>query len=584
MGVFYPYTVRLADGEEMVVELAIGVNVQRFPQMREKIIDKTFHTFRHPGTGKPFTVEVPFMYTDIERNAFFSVRPPKNRTEWNEHSVALAQVFDKVPAALSQPDTRHSRVVYGLAELREKLIAQDVGVDDRLVELVKVFLIHEHPFLIQKPRLRLMLDAIDEISAHFIAAFDHGQEAFDLAIDRENFDDLVAKQAELTGWVSKHHTSSNIFEEGDGGWVNLWRWSPSLGAVGTLRHMAALAASGEPVPTKDPRFKTMLQTLPRGNQLPTAAKRDLRSLQRYAKDKGLIDLEDSLFEIRFDKELEDDWSLNRDVTDIDTLWSLLRDLPDSNVEGNVKLSGLFLNVGESGGYYYPGTGNIEIGEHMLRDRESFEDVVRHEVGHAVHEKLKASIDPWLEQRFGWRSYSVFRREEVDQWVALMGGWGALSSQQQREVWGFLRTALGSRAGWDPGPTPSAPIAHPWNARDFGPRLAFEQSGSYWHNRNQNWFRRNGRAFFCNFYYKRLMSLDEATLDLINDKMPSKYAAMSPLEFFAELYALYYDLDDPQRGNVPADVMAWMDANIGQADMGGIDNDLGPAHRSGPPQS
>jgi hypothetical protein len=81
-----------------------------------------------------------------------------------------------------------------------------------------------------------------------------------------------------------------------------------------------------------------------------------------------------------------------------------------------------------------------------------------------------------------------------------------------------------------------------------------------------------------------MVVSEATLNLINMGMPSKYAAMSPFEFFAEVYALYYDLDDPKRGNLPADAMQWLDAEIGDAQVNAPSapalGALTPAHRSG----
>lgn len=58
-----------------------------------------------------------------------------------------------------------------------------------------------------------------------------------------------------------------------------------------------------------------------------------------------------------------------------------------------------------------------------------------------------------------------------------------------------------------------------------------------------------------------MVVDTATLSLVA-KMPSSYAAMSPFEFLAELYALPDDLDDPLHKHVPADVAAWLDGKIG----------------------
>jgi hypothetical protein len=73
-----------------------------------------------------------------------------------------------------------------------------------------------------------------------------------------------------------------------------------------------------------------------------------------------------------------------------------------------------------------------------------------------------------------------------------------------------------------------------------------------------------RPFFLNYYYGAFMTVNTLALDLINQGMPDTYAAMSPYEFFAELYALFYDLDDPQRDNIPKEVVKWMKKHIGAA--------------------
>lgn len=77
----------------------------------------------------------------------------------------------------------------------------------------------------------------------------------------------------------------------------------------------------------------------------------------------------------------------------------------------------------------------------------------------------------------------------------------------------------------------------------------------------DWYRANGLAFFLNYWYAELVVVKESALDLVL-KMPSRYAAMSHFEFFAELYSLYYDLDDPQRKVIPKSVTTWLDHNIG----------------------
>ena len=309
----------------------------------------------------------------------------------------------------------------------------------------------------------------------------------------------------------------------------------------------------------------MLGGLPRGSQLPEWAKGDLRTLFRYAKEHGLEELEDALFEIRFGFRLEDDWSTNSDRDDIDTLWKLLKDLPDTNVEGNTKIHELLLDVDDGGGLYSPATHDISIGSLELADQERFEDVVRHEVGHAVHEMKDDIVNGWLAQRFGWR---IFGRTdaEIDQWVGLMGGWGRLTQSQRGDVRNALRTVLGSGSSWSPGPTPSLPQGHPWHGATFAPRLAFEKTGKNWYLNFQTWHRVNGKAFYLNFWYQTFLVVDATTLELVGH-MPDPYASMSHYEFFAELYALHYDRDDPSRTVIPADVAQWIDTNIGATDLG-----------------
>lgn len=48
------------------------------------------------------------------------------------------------------------------------------------------------------------------------------------------------------------------------------------------------------------------------------------------------------------------------------------------------------------------------------------------------------------------------------------------------------------------------------------------------------------------------------------KMPDNYAAMSHFEFFAEMYALYYDYDDPNRTTIPSKVAKWLDETSANA--------------------
>jgi len=559
MAVFQPHTVRCACGGTVTVDLADSVNVRRTPELRAHILAGTFHRALCAACGERMTIEKPFYYTDFDRNVLFKVLPRGERHEWKKASRTLDVASAFIPREVADGGARTLRVLFGLDELREKLVAADAGFDDRVVELLKVLLVYEHPVLLKWSRLRLVLDGVDDTALIFTAAYEHDRRAFRLALPRALADGLAADPARLAAWSEAAH-DAGVFALPDH-WVNIWRWSPQPTALDRLRDYAGRLEQGAAIDTGEAAFRQMLATLPRGRHLPSWAKKDLRTLFDLAKRAGDQSLQDALFELRFGIELEDDWSTNQDLDDIDTLWDLLKALPETHVEGNTKIREIQLGVGESGGFYQPGTNDISIGSLELANRERFEDIVRHEVGHAVHEMHAPLVDDWLRRRFGWRVFDVDRDDEIDQWVALMGGWGGLGEQERRDVRMALRVAIGQGMRWAPGTTPSLPAGHPWHGPVFGPRLAFERTGANWFRNHATWHRAGGRAFFLNYWYRTLMAVDAEALALVGDALDS-YAAMSHFEYFAELYALHYDLDDPRRTAIPEDVRDWIDETIG----------------------
>jgi hypothetical protein len=580
MSVFQPHSVKCGCGASFVADLADGVNIDRLPEARAQIISGAFHRFNCPTCQRRMTIEKEFSYIDLARNTFIKVKPRHDRHLWKEASAALEEDLQRVPSVLSDVRGRTERVVFGLGELREKLIAEDHGIDDRMVEMLKALLIYEHPFLIQTSRVRILLDGVRVDQVDFISCYDHDQRTYRIGMPRAIVDNVLERRTDIEKWVGRDHKKSNLFHLDRDYWVNFWRWSPQTWALGDLYEFAREVRFGRTIQTRSRRFTNMVKYLPRGSHLPGWAKRDLRAIYLYAKQKKLAALEDSLFEIRFGIGLDDDWAYNDDPNDIDTLWKLLRDLPDTNVEGNTSINEIHLAEGQGGGWYEPWSHDIHIGGNVAGNAERFQDVIRHEVGHAVHDRFDDRVTPWLESRFGWRTFGT-SSADIDRWVDLMGGWGNARAAERIEIRSFLGEALGPGSRWTPGPAPDPPSGHAWWREGFGPRLAYEGTRSNWYNSSQNWHRVNGKAFFMNFWYRKLMVVDEATLDLISTKMPSRYAAMSPLEFFAELYALYYDLDDPGRPSVPPDAMEWMDRNIGSSDPeSGGEPGLGPAHRSG----
>jgi CpXC protein len=563
MSLMHRYEVTDRAGQRHVATLADCLNVQRTPAWRQRILDRTFHQVS--STDGSLQVEKSFFYLDLARGQAFLVHPPRERYRYAVASEQLDRML-KVLTKDMRARAVQLRVAFGTEELREKLVAADAGLDDRAVELMKAAAMHDHPVLLTRPRLRMSLDEVNAKGARFLVQYDHAPKAF--AVTYQAPEVFCGETKPLKGWsgTMARHDLYKLPKKGDH-WVNYRRWVPSQDAMADLHAVVLALGKGQAPAVESAAFQSMLERLPRGSSLSSQGKTDLRKLFDWVKKHGSQKLQDQLFEIRFGVELEDSWYRNRDKNDIDTLWRLLKNLPDSHVEGNSKLEEINLGHG-SGGIYSPSTMEIEIGASLLAHKESFEDTLRHEVGHAVHEANQDLVDGWLWSRFGFTMFPV-NQPGIDDWITQMGpvsGYAGLNATQKAQVRALVRQAAGPGEQWGPPSPPSAPVGSPWRAQDFGPRLAFERSGDSWYANNANWYRVNGKAFAFNFWYAQLMCVNEATLDFVNHHMPDNYAAMSPAEFFAEIYALYYDIGDPQRKHLPADVMAWIKAKLGGASV------------------
>jgi hypothetical protein len=441
------------------------------------------------------------------------------------------------------------------------------------VELLKVLVVYEHPFLLKRARLQLFLAGTEKNRMRFVAYHHNRSEGWEAFVPHGIVEDLKSRAKDLRKWVRSAHKKQDLFDLPDS-WVNFRRWTLRYDPLDALRTFALAVRAGKQIDLKDSGFKRMVKRLPRGNQLPAGAKQDLRTLFEYAKRRNSGPVQDQLLEVRFGVELEDEWGLNERPNDIDTIWQLLASVPVTNVEGNTQLREIDLTNGGGGVY---GDAVIEIGEDELGNRERFEDTLRHEVGHAVHEELDSVVTPWLEKRFGWRMFPA-TPPGIDDWVRAMGGWGGVSGRERNEIVQALRAFAGPGSVWGPGKPPRLPQGHPWWNPDFGPRLACEKSRENWFETFAGWYRAGGNAFFVNYWYACFMAVSAETLDDYVARMPDNYAAMSQYEFFAELYALYYDYDDPQRGVVAGDpeVSGWLDRNIGRRDK---TNPRAPGRRS-----
>ena len=100
--------------------------------------------------------------------------------------------------------------MFGLDELREKLVAQDADIDDRILELLKVRVVHEHPILLKWARLRLTLTQVTEKALQFNAYYEHSQRHFQVELPRPVAENYGARQEEMQEWTKKAHKKEHL--------------------------------------------------------------------------------------------------------------------------------------------------------------------------------------------------------------------------------------------------------------------------------------------------------------------------------------------------------------------------------------
>lgn len=552
MGVMRRYTLRDKRGQEIEANVADSVNIDRTPRVREQILAGEFHRVPSPTGRGRVSVEKAFFYFDFGRKQFFLVLPRWDRHKWQEASRDLREMITRIPETLVPPDQRNIRVIFGLAELREKLLAFDAGLSDRMVEALKVLAMYEHPRLARSPRLNLVLNRVTDESVELVAFYDHEPSTFRIGYQRTVVEALFAREPELEESIKQLPGDAIRQQDEEPVWVNLRRWSSSNWALGKLHELARDIEDNPRVEINidSENFLKMLQLLPTGTELPADAKRNLDILASWAgkrrrKRKRRETLKEELWEIRFSKVLRSEWKLIRPEV-VDHLWKILAGLNPVQFEGNSFIDQISLGVDEDQSFYNSTSDDIGINLDTLHSRGSydrawFEQVVLHEVGHGVHAKHDKAVNHMLQAWFGWERFPTTDKG-IDDWIEAMGNYpSGISKLEKKEIRSFIRQSVGKGNSWAPPPRPDVPRGHAWYESQFGPRIACERTAvedtkKRWYDYHARWHRFTERCFFVNYWYGELMVVNERAVEYVKNDLLDPYALMAPPEFFSELYA------------------------------------------------
>lgn len=139
-------------GHRFAARMARGIHATRVPHVRAQILRGELHVIACPACGASSDVDHDIAYTDFDRHQWVRVARPADLVAWPRvEADALAQ-FDRVMAGgaalvAQLADRFRVRVVFDLDELRERLAIWDAGLDDGIVECVKLVCVRERPDL-----------------------------------------------------------------------------------------------------------------------------------------------------------------------------------------------------------------------------------------------------------------------------------------------------------------------------------------------------------------------------------------------------------------------------------------------------
>ena len=158
--------VSCACGTPLEVTVADSLNAGRHPHLKQALLDRSLHVFRCEACGSPLVIEKDLLYFDFERKQFFCMYPRHERAREAELGAEVKRAYaawmlENAPRFIVQQGREFLvRVCFGYEELREKLVIDDAGLADLVVEAVKIDVLTADPWFEQAGVITLRLDAV----------------------------------------------------------------------------------------------------------------------------------------------------------------------------------------------------------------------------------------------------------------------------------------------------------------------------------------------------------------------------------------------------------------------------------------
>lgn len=131
---------------------AVGsVNADRRPDLREEILEDRFQIIKCTNCEAEFRLQPEFNYLDVENGMWILALPADGVPDYIENEDRTTALFDS-SYGVDAPDAAKivgtsltCRLTFGWPAVREKLILRIAGLDDIVVEMMKMDLLRRMP-------------------------------------------------------------------------------------------------------------------------------------------------------------------------------------------------------------------------------------------------------------------------------------------------------------------------------------------------------------------------------------------------------------------------------------------------------
>ncbi len=133
------------------IEYPASVNADRRPDLRHAILDQSLYTLPCRSCGQVLTFEPHMTYLDVQRGQWILADASDAVATWREAEAHALGVYDLAfgsgapSAARTIGGMLSPRLVFGWPALIEKLVCQELAIDDTALEALKMVIIKNAP-------------------------------------------------------------------------------------------------------------------------------------------------------------------------------------------------------------------------------------------------------------------------------------------------------------------------------------------------------------------------------------------------------------------------------------------------------